>query len=850
MNPIDDTVELLEAENKELRKFLLLFIERDLERLGKSDNRCILSANKCLHAYCNQSFDNPFSKDRHETNFRSHALVCQQNCHVCFDKFQMSAFEQYLANMGLPTHLKSLVFSDRKRKHSSPSESTTTPSRSPMASPSMSSSKQSPTFSSPNLTPHSSTSFPEFGGHVFFETEVLALLENINKLLDLIPDSGSSFRVLILGCLLRNLNRLAPRIGSKRSRHYARQQWDEKFTSSHFNHLFCRPFHKWNRSRDESERKIALCRDFWFLHCTWKLGFQDDLSPTLLPSLTKPKNLIAALYENNFSVVFDQEPESNKVSRSSFLAVIPSEIRIGKLVDFSCVYCRRRHEILCNLETNSTMSSEERNLITNTQLKPLQSHYELVQHQQSAFKLQRQALSSHPISDKWLVFILVMDFSPYPRVYRNHITMTESMGFIANSTTSDEKKPRTSNFQALHISICTRSSDSNASTEFSYFDFFADAPNEYAFVETALWRLVDIRESPFKHVRKVDFWSDGGPHHFKIGNTLGFVLFVLPVLIQKKFGGQCPQFSWNFFGPHHGKSACDGHAAHCKLACKNSALDGNILTSPADIARVVETDVKRTYAEALQGPIASKYEFDFKGPIRPYYHFSIGDSPFLDFSKAEGTCKILAFHKTPVSKNSEICIVIDVNAKTKSPIDLSEEEQKEWKLTKLPPPLKNLWNGSKICNVELDSVMYIGKVISIEAVDSSTSSTLSVSSSMSSSSSKGKREHRSFSGSFPLFDIGPAVLESKRNDVTFDFDLTISLINYKDCDNSVVVVRYDHLKKNISPLKKSALAKLVHISMKIEASESAEDTAVEEETEEEEGNMSDKIGRPCTFRQI
>lgn len=123
MDPNGESVDALKAQNDELRNFLQILIRRDLRRVGKSDSVSTGSDQKCSHACCNQSFSDPQTKFRHEMNFRSHALVCFEDCFECERRFKSSAFEKYLEEFQQPAHFKSLIFPDRKRKHSSGSAS-------------------------------------------------------------------------------------------------------------------------------------------------------------------------------------------------------------------------------------------------------------------------------------------------------------------------------------------------------------------------------------------------------------------------------------------------------------------------------------------------------------------------------------------------------------------------------------------------------------------------------------------------------------------------------------------------------------------------------------------------------
>lgn len=81
----------------------------------------------------------------------------------------------------------------------------------------------------------------------------------------------------------------------------------------------------------------------------------------------------------------------------------------------------------------------------------------------------------------------------------------------------------------------------------------------------------------------------------------------------------------------------------------------------------------------------------------------------------------------------------------------------------------------------------------------------------------------------------------------FDFDFTISLVNFMDIDNSLVVVRYDHLQKNITPLPDSSLISYLHTATKVEASESVEEGENAEEVDQDEGILGEKRSADCAL---
>src|SRR5690242_19745083 len=80
-----------------------------------------------------------------------------------------------------------------------------------------------------------------------------------------------------------------------------------------------------------------------------------------------------------------------------------------------------------------------------------------------------------------------------------------------------------------------------------------------------------------KKVSKINVWSDGGPHHFKITPTL-YLFSIISKIMKKKI-------RMNFFEAYHGHSVCDASAAHLKQIIKRALNDKKaFLKSPQEIS--------------------------------------------------------------------------------------------------------------------------------------------------------------------------------------------------------------------------------------------------------------------------
>jgi hypothetical protein len=168
-------------------------------------------------------------------------------------------------------------------------------------------------------------------------------------------------------------------------------------------------------------------------------------------------------------------------------------------------------------------------------------------------------------------------------------------------------------------------------------------------------------------------WSDGGPKHFKTCNSLQFVLCQL----KKQF--DLKRLTWNFFGSHHGKGACDGHVAYAKSTLKRLALSGDVVDGAGAIAEVVN---KLNETTAIHFEYFSREEAfnvdKIGGHVRRWHFFEWCDDVAGDLytiQARELTCDILAPSGTLVVRT---CFEMDIEQLGAS-LDARERPRKKKK---------------------------------------------------------------------------------------------------------------------------------------------------------------------------
>ena len=95
--------------------------------------------------------------------------------------------------------------------------------------------------------------------------------------------------------------------------------------------------------------------------------------------------------------------------------------------------------------------------------------------------------------------------------------------------------------------------------------------------------MIDLTGRPeFKDKIITQYWSDGGPKHFKTNRSILFAIVELPLHYEWEVWP-----TWNFFVSHHGKSLCDAHASHCKSLFRRLAIEGTSITGAAGYVHVL-----------------------------------------------------------------------------------------------------------------------------------------------------------------------------------------------------------------------------------------------------------------------
>ena len=126
-------------------------------------------------------------------------------------------------------------------------------------------------------------------------------------------------------------------------------------------------------------------------------------------------------------------------------------------------------------------------------------------------------------------------------------------------------------------------------------DHFAKESNDYFFFRRVMLKLLELDEfkktGPGKDRPSwIEFWSDGGPKHFKIRRSL----FLICVEMKERLTWN-PTVTWAFFASHHGKSVNDAHAAVVKRKIWRLAREGERTERPKQLAEMCKT-IKNTSA--------------------------------------------------------------------------------------------------------------------------------------------------------------------------------------------------------------------------------------------------------------
>ena len=139
--------------------------------------------------------------------------------------------------------------------------------------------------------------------------------------------------------------------------------------------------------------------------------------------------------------------------------------------------------------------------------------------------------------------------------------------------------------QSLHICAYFGTENKETPPSLTYYDYFASENNDYFYFRNAIMDLTARPEFQDKCISQ--FWSDGGPKHFKTKRAVLFATVELPL---RRNWTKWPV--WNFFISHHGKSLCDAHASHCKSLFRRLAIAGHSLSGASDYVDLLNAPEK------------------------------------------------------------------------------------------------------------------------------------------------------------------------------------------------------------------------------------------------------------------
>lgn len=410
------------------------------------------------------------------------------------------------------------------------------------------------------------------------------------------------------------------------------------------------------RKTEAQENAVA----FWF-QCatrTHRVNDEGDRMDVYHCAFTKTevfnKYVIEAALRANLTVVeseledstFLKFPEAldseTYVGKSLFFELKPSNVILSEIVESSCPICRdgyaaeealnrlrEEHRVTCAgcdcdgpvcecgamgckccrpapcvdwlqfLHLKSLNSQVERWRGTIADRK---AHQVTVRAQRTTFKNRRGSLGTRGHPD----FIIAMDFSGYRKAYDRYSSLGDA--FFAN--------------QALHLTLHSRADDGSLKRE--NFDYFSPEENDYYFVRRSLLDLFHGLGDRLKG-KSVEFWTDGGPKHFKTRRSVFFVVAELHSLFP------CT-IRWNFFASHHGKSVCDAHAAHVKHVLKRLARAGT-RSEGADHFAAAARKVKKTSAKSFQFlNKTTTFDVSAMAGIKSFHSFELSSQPSASVS--------------------------------------------------------------------------------------------------------------------------------------------------------------------------------------------------------------------------
>ena len=179
--------------------------------------------------------------------------------------------------------------------------------------------------------------------------------------------------------------------------------------------------------------------------------------------------------------------------------------------------------------------------------------------------------------------------------------------------------------QDLIITIIGYDPSSKDKLRTTFHHFIADDEKNNIYFVFAVWEYIlgstKIQQATTP-VKNIVVWSDGGPKHFKVSDTLFYFS-----TIKKRYN---INISYNFYESHHGHNACDAAAAHAKRQISSLQLDkgipvykssqlveeiskvkNHVATTLKEIAKTVSVNISEQI-DRVKG-IKSYYKFEFGG---------------------------------------------------------------------------------------------------------------------------------------------------------------------------------------------------------------------------------------------
>lgn len=620
-----------------------------LKRSGRpSENADKFHPQKCRHTICNKC--PPPSVVRrglkaverfmflHEQNSNVHSTLCRPSCSFCLEVFGCSALEHWTSRQGAARAHSSSPSASATAVAGRPVGLSASPSRSSSDSTSSSSSLSSsqsapsPSFQTPkrSRTP-SSPSTATFSPLVVAADPLIDLfLSNVKEFVASLGPNSPIRRPLVQA-LSKDLpfafvSRFMPL--AKRTFYRAKNEETTKTLVEFTDPISVHGVVGTTRDRKSAAKEEAV--QFWYssstrTHRTNETGDRLDVYHCCLTRTEVFNNYVIWIAAKNNMPVVDSElkdktfltfpaelPADSCVGKSLFFQLRPVNVHFHEIVEASCPICRdggnartalentwRDHEAacagcVCDRKTCGCGEFVYCRCVSPTQTCPKwlqlleekeglggrvrewrESLRHLTSHQHTVFA-QRQAFNQSRNNVGLRGFptlIFVMDFSGYRKAYDRRSSLGDA--FFA--------------FQALHITVFSREDDQVARRNF---DYFSPDENDYFFVRRSLLDLFGILRDEVKN-ECVEFWTDGGPKHFKTRRSIFFGVCELKSLFR------CGRILWNFFASHHGKSICDAHAAHVKHVLHKLARAGVRSEGAEDFARAAEK-VRRTRATSFK----------------------------------------------------------------------------------------------------------------------------------------------------------------------------------------------------------------------------------------------------------